>query len=315
MATTLTAPNGTITGGAIAPPVTSPYMNNQVTSPSVVTSAPATKDLNNIQTNLTNTQQGIQTQAQTVAANQANAAANAAANAKLQNETTVANAKANALTGAFSASDLAKGTTPAVNPQGAPNPLNNTNPTGTTPVNGNGTPVTAPTQATTNSQTANTIPPETTGSPEADALNLQAFQQGQQAASDILAIQQGTIPLSQGEQAQVTALQNQYQQLIGQTQTANTSYQNALKILGAGNERYDPMTQLGIINGAVQQGSQKISQLDSQMSSAIATLEQGFKTNDIAAIKEANDTFPPSGLRGSAEEVATTGRQLLAASC
>ncbi len=126
-----------------------------------------------------------------------------------------------------------------------------------------------------------------------DTLSQQAFDKATKAADQITGIQNGSIPLTAGEQAQVDGLKAQFQAIIRQTQLANTNYQQGLQILGAqsGRERYTPEIHLGMITAAIQQGEQKIADLNSQMSAAVAQMEQGFKTNDINAIKASNDTF------------------------
>ncbi len=293
MATTLTAPNGTITGGAIAPPVSmsSPtYQPTQTpTNPTVVTSSAANTDLNNIQNNLKTTQTGIATQSQAVQNIIANMKAQDAVTAKAAQDKAVADstvaantAKTNALSGGVS------------NPTSGQTANNNSNlPAGWDAVTYSNFKSANPTLEPTPEDTARMKATGTYEPSEADKLSQQMYQQAQDTAQKITDIQNGTIPLSAGEQAQVNDLKNQFQNLIQQTQTANANYQQGLQILGAesGRERYTPETHLGSMQDAVNKGIQKISDLNSQMSAAVAKLEQGFRDGDIATIKEANATY------------------------
>lgn len=301
MATSATYPNGTITGNAIAPLPTSGQnqtlaynlpsqtTNPVPTSPAVVTSKPATTNLQGISTNLANTTTGIKNQATNVANAQATAQQqNLDAQQRAQQAAAI-QAKIDALKNTV-ASD--SGTT-----YNQTNGFTTQNQQGKIPAGWDAAsysnfksanPTLEPTAEDTArfQQTGQYTPGQT-----ADNVSSQAYQQAQDTYNQITGIQNGTIPLTAGEQAQVDDLKNQFQTLITQTQTANTNYQNGLNILGAesGRERYTPETHLGTLNDAVQKGIQKIADLNSQMSAAVAKMEQGFKDDNIKAIRDANN--------------------------
>ncbi len=154
----------------------------------------------------------------------------------------------------------------------------------------------APGQGIDNTSTQTTTSPNgTPGANYSDAnqLSAQAMKHADDTYNQILGIQNGTIPLTAVEQAQVDNLKNQFQNLIKQTQDANQNYQNGLNVLGAesGRQRFTPETHLGSVNDAIQKGIQKVADITMQMSSAVAQMEQGFKDNDIKMIKAANDDF------------------------
>lgn len=290
--------------GQAAAPVTppSPTSNipinlSQTTNPAVVSSSSASKDLNSIQSNLTATQAGIATQAQNVAQAQTAADAKATADATAAQTAAATLAKTNA--------DQAKANALSGAPTNQPTP-NQGQSGAVASYDQQGNPL---------DSSGNVIQGRSSlFSPEQQNLSAQMFQMAQQTQQAILGIQNGTIPLQPGEVAQVAGLQNQYQQAIQNTQTANQNYLNGLQILGAesGRQRYTPETHLGSINDAINKGNQKILDLNTQMSSAVAAMEQGFKTNDIAAIKEANDIFQ-SGASARVDTLTKMNDQVAAA--
>lgn len=159
---------------------------------------------------------------------------------------------------------------------------------------------TPPTAAPTPATAAEPTTPTPTTAPSTNSSNLSSEQdQLKQAQADysnqasyvqnqITGIQSGAIPLSPSETAQVTALSQQYQQLIDQQKLTNTGATGQANVRGyqTGAAEYDPMFQVKTIGDIVSAGQQKIGNLAIQEAGALATLTQSLKNNDIAAIKD-----------------------------
>lgn len=101
-------------------------------------------------------------------------------------------------------------------------------------------------------------------------------------------IANGTTPLNPAEQAQVTALQNQFSQLITQQQAMNKGASGLANVRGyqAGAAEYDPTFQNNTIGAIVAGGIKKVSDLSMQEASAVAALSKSLQDNDIAHIKD-----------------------------
>lgn len=164
--------------------------------------------------------------------------------------------------------------------------------------------------ATSNTNTSNTgsIPSPYTGTPDQSntistaKTNLDTSQKAEQDAATTFAntvtnIQNGSIPLSAGEQAQVSGLQSQYQQLIENQKLQNTNAGGVANIRGyqTGAAEYDPSFQAKTIGAIFTAGQNKLATLNTQMAGAVATLTQSLKDNDIAKIKESYDTLKTAG--------------------
>lgn len=117
-----------------------------------------------------------------------------------------------------------------------------------------------------------------------------AFQaQAKQVHDTILGIQNGSVPLSAGEQAQVAGLQQQFGALIDQQKLINTGASGIANTRGyqTGAAEYDPTFQVKTIGAIVTAGINKVADLQTKEASAVATLTQSLKDNDIAAVKDA----------------------------
>ncbi len=125
---------------------------------------------------------------------------------------------------------------------------------------------------------------------QADA-DLQAT--GKQVTDTINNIQNGTTPLTAGEQAQIDGLKAQFQVLINQQQLQNTGAQGVANVRGyqTGAAEYDPTFQVKTIGAIVSAGQQKIADLNIKMASAVAQMTQSFHDNDIKAVTEAWDIY------------------------
>jgi hypothetical protein len=106
-------------------------------------------------------------------------------------------------------------------------------------------------------------------------------------------IQSGAIPLTPAEQAQVDGLKQQFQQLINEQTLQNKGSEGLGQIRGyqTGAGEYDPTFQVKTIGSIITAGQNKIADLNTKMASAVATLTQSFKDNNIKAIKDAWDIY------------------------
>ncbi len=127
---------------------------------------------------------------------------------------------------------------------------------------------------------------------------VQNFQNGldtqyQQTSQKISDIQNGVIPLTPGEQAQIQGLQQQFQTLIQNQQLTNTNASGVANIRGyqTGAAEYDPSFQAKTIGSIVSAGQSKIADLNIKMASAVAALTQSFHDNDIKNVKDAWDMY------------------------
>lgn len=113
--------------------------------------------------------------------------------------------------------------------------------------------------------------------------------QAAQVQTTITNIQNGTVPLTAGEQAQVDGLKQQFQALIDAQTLQNTGASGVANVRGyqTGAAEYDPSFQAKTIGSIVTAGQNKIADLNTKMASAVATLTQSFKDNDITAVKDA----------------------------
>lgn len=117
--------------------------------------------------------------------------------------------------------------------------------------------------------------------------------QAKQVHDVILNIQNGSIPLNAGEQAQIAGLQQQFGSLIEQQKLINAGASGIANVRGyqSGAAEYDPNFQIKTIGSIVTAGNNKVADLNIKMASAVADLTQSFKNNDIAAVKDAWGVF------------------------
>lgn len=118
-----------------------------------------------------------------------------------------------------------------------------------------------------------------------DAQKVDAFARQQQ---DIL---NGVTPLSPGQQAQITGLQQEYEKMIAQQTLINTGATGLANIRGAqsGALEYDMNFQTSTIDSIAKAGAAKVTALQNEEASKIAQLTEAFKQNNIAAIKSIYD--------------------------
>lgn len=111
----------------------------------------------------------------------------------------------------------------------------------------------------------------------------------QQVRDTITNIQNGVIPLNAGENAQIAGLQQQFQTLIDAQTKNNRQDVGMAQMRGAqkGALEYDPHFQMGTIQTIVSAGAAKIADLQIKEASAVASMTQAFKDNDIKAVQDA----------------------------
>ncbi len=271
-------------------------------SPTVVTSKAATDDLNNITTQHSAIVDGINNQATIIANNKATADAQAAEKAKLdaQSKATadkLAIDKQNAETKAAALNAINVGDKQTLveksrTPYGAnQNQVLVEYTDGTRKVVAKDTPVVGDTAQSNYDTAAQT---ELDKNKALQTKELNDYTTAAQGVSDTIKnIQNGIIPLNAGEQAQVAGLQQSFNQLIQQQQLENTNAQGLGNIRGyqKGAAEYDPNFQVRTIGSIVTAGINKVSDLNIKMASAVATLTQSFKNDDIKAIKDAWDIY------------------------
>lgn len=106
-------------------------------------------------------------------------------------------------------------------------------------------------------------------------------------------IRSGAIPLNEGEQAQVDGLKQQFQSLIDAQGLQNKSAASSANTRGyqKGSAEYDPTFQIDTIGKIVTAGINKVTDLNIKMASAISTLTNSIKTENINGIKSAWDVY------------------------
>jgi len=166
-----------------------------------------------------------------------------------------------------------------------------------------------PNTTASNTSTTTTPPPDTTtpdlNIPDTTETDLQKKQsdldkvnsdydaEATRVQNVISNIQNGTTPLSAGEQAQVDSLKLAFQELIDQQKLTNIGAEGMGNIRGyqTGAAEYDPSFQVKTIGSIVTAGVKKVTDLNMKMASAVAQLTQSFKDNNISAIKSAWDMY------------------------
>lgn len=269
-------------------------------SPQIVSSSQnAVDDLNNIKSISSQVGQSIQTQAQT---NQANANANAQAQAQ-------------------QAQQAQNAPQTPVKPEDEPitagdlqDALNSTQGNTQTPQNGQVTTdangiqsVQAPNNNGASDLNQNINDIKDSYSPEIGQLNDQQSQLNQQIA-DISSLQikgatevqqqlqglmNGTIPLSTGDQAQLSGLNAQYAQLIAQAQGSAQAYTAGVTAAGmaSGRAMYTPELNLSLVNQATNDGIQQVQTLTAEGAAAYAKLDSALVANDIDEIQASYKTM------------------------
>lgn len=128
---------------------------------------------------------------------------------------------------------------------------------------------------------------------QSNQIQNQLDEQHNKFQADIDKLKAGTIPLTPAQQAQVDGLKAAFDQLKQQQLLANKNYEGALTQAGivSGRQRYAPEIQAGELFAAISTGIQKIADIDSKASMAVAQLTQGFQTDNFEIIRQSYDEF------------------------
>ncbi len=110
-----------------------------------------------------------------------------------------------------------------------------------------------------------------------------------QVQDTISGISNGSVPLNEGQLAQVEGLKQQFQQLIDQQKLTNIGASGTANLRGyqKGAAEYDPTFATNTIGSIVQAGANKVADLNVKMASAVANLTEAFKDKDIQRVKDA----------------------------
>ena len=138
-----------------------------------------------------------------------------------------------------------------------------------------------------------TIPDKTSDELKLEQAQEAYFKEAEIASNAIRNIQNGTVPLSAGEKAQLSGLEQAYKALIEEQKLTNISATGTANIRGyqTGAAEYDPSFQVKTIGTIVTAGINKIADLNTKMASAVAEMTQGFKDNKISSIKDSWDIY------------------------
>lgn len=112
------------------------------------------------------------------------------------------------------------------------------------------------------------------------------------AQKQIEDIKNGVFNLTPDEQAQVDNLQKTYQKAIEQMKDYNMRYEQGLTILGqaTGQSRYTTGTQMATMNDAIQKGTDRVTNLETEMVSKVADLKTALRDKDYESISKLYDT-------------------------
>lgn len=292
-----TTPTTAIRGGQVVPINQTPSTQ---TTPSVITSSQATKDLDKIKAENTKIVEGLNNQQITIANNQAIAEATARAKAELDRNAKMAADKAaiekqNAETKAQAVKQVMAGeeSVPEQNPVIKEKAYEG-NQEWRTITRADGT-----SQVVSKAQDGSYIPVDQKEISLQENKNLQtkeleAYTAAANNVSEIIKnIQNGIVPLNAGEMAQIQGLQQSFDQLVKQQQLDNISAANTGQIRGyqKGAAEYDPNFQTKTIGTIITAGANKVADLNIKMASAVAALTQSFKDDNIKAIKDSWDVY------------------------
>jgi len=133
--------------------------------------------------------------------------------------------------------------------------------------------------------------PEPTDTYQAQLQKSLADEEAQwnQTQQQLNQIRSGTFPLTADQQAQLDAVQRQFDILKEQQKVANKAYEGGTgvaEIASGRSEHFREISQ-GNVAAAVNVGIQKLADLDSQAANTISKLRQGFQTDNYKMIQDA----------------------------
>jgi hypothetical protein len=134
-------------------------------------------------------------------------------------------------------------------------------------------------------KTSTQTPAETTADAEQKIIDL-ADKAYTDYKNSIDQLNNGTFPLTSGEQAQITEMQRMFDQMKQDQITANKNYEGIMTQAGivSGRQRYAPEIEAGNMKQAIDSGLAKISDIESKAASSIDTLKQSFIDKDYEKI-------------------------------
>lgn len=106
-------------------------------------------------------------------------------------------------------------------------------------------------------------------------------------------LQNGTFPLTGTQQMLLSNTQTQYQQAIEAQKLANANLQGGVTSsnISSGLQRYAPNAASSNLSATIAQGVQAIAKIETDASTALAKLEEGFQTDDLNLVKDSYDAF------------------------
>jgi hypothetical protein len=125
-----------------------------------------------------------------------------------------------------------------------------------------------------------------------NAAQLKADQDELQATKDRLKqLNDGTFPLTADQQAQVDAINKQYDQLIAEQEVANANYSGVVQAVenARGSNMYNPKTSAGNVTAAINSGIAKIAKIESEAQQAVAQMRMAFEDKNYQRASDAYD--------------------------
>lgn len=293
-------PSGVPVGNAKKTDVIVPVVDT--TSPSVITSNAATKDLDNITAEHAKIVEDIKNQTTTLANNKALADAQASLQAEKDAQAKIVADKAK--TDKIAVETKAAAVKAASQPEGTTTPVEANPVVKETPYTGNADWYTVKRQDGTSQivskgldgsyvPVSNAEIKMQDAQNQLDTQNAEIQSQGKAVLQTIEDIKNGTVPLNAGEIAQVQGLQQSFKQMVDQQNLINKGATGTAQIRGyqKGAAEYDPMFQINTIGTIVTAGANKVADLNIKMASAVAELTTSFQNNKITQIKSSWDMY------------------------
>jgi len=156
---------------------------------------------------------------------------------------------------------------------------------------------TTPTGSTTPPSSTQTTPGQSGRTSDFDKQLSDLQSQSEQAYNEyknsVTQLQNGTLPLTPDQQAQIGAIQAQFDRLKQQQALANKNYESAMTQIGiaSGRSRYAPEIAQGEIANAVNVGLQKISEIDSKAAEVIVNMKNAFHEKNFEVLKSLYESY------------------------
>ncbi len=126
-----------------------------------------------------------------------------------------------------------------------------------------------------------------------DKLNEESQKELNDFNAKVAQINQGTFPLTASQQAQIDSVRAAYDRAIRDQKVANQNYEGGVQniSIARGTSRYAPELALGAQQAAINEGIQKVADLDSQANATISALKNAFLKDDYSQISDAYERF------------------------